>query len=264
MADGWDPSEARTWLAHLRSNETSRDKESSQFTTFVRATTDIIISNSDYLPPTFTLDYIRLRMLQMDFQTLMYQVACRQIFVNIVKALKWDGSIPQSAYNDLYTRVSVIVSDDESDHKFSQRTEDVALEIVRAAYKLCKCTGVPSLKHLLVVEHELRNHCDRKGEVFNFDLLEKALSSQIHITINREVKAIKDFSPSQITNRYLPGTPTKSMAGSTNMQTDILRVAQHTAHIVVLHWRVWAPILYGQPVKQTCHRVSADGAGPRS
>ena len=195
---------------------------------------------------------------------MMYQVACRQIFVNIVKALKWDGSIPQSAYNDLYTRVSVIVSDDESNHNSSQRTEDVALEIVRAAYNVCKCAGVPSLKHLLVVEHELRNHSDRKGEVFDFDLLEKALSSQLQSTINREVKAMKDLSPSQITNRYLPGTPTNSMAGSTNMQTDILRIAQRTAHIAVLHWRVWAPILYEQPVKQTCHRVSAVGAGPRS
>ena len=199
----------------------------------------------------------------MDLQTLMYQAACRRIFVNILKALKWNGSIPQSAYNDLYTRISVLISDEKSNDDHPQRAEDVALEIVRAAYSVCKCPGVPALKHLMFAEHHLRNYCDQQSDVLDFDHLEKALSSQIHLTVEREVKAMKDLSPVQITNRYLPETPIKSIADSTNVQTEITRIAQRTAHIAVLHWRIWAPILYEQPVEQICHRVSAVEAGPR-
>ena len=81
------------------------------------------------------------------------------------------------------------------------------------------------------------------------ETLRSYLAEDLQELIKREVETIKGFTPMQISDRYLPVGSAQVPSRSLTQDTELLLVAQQIAHISVLHWRVWAPILYEQPYK---------------
>lgn len=236
IAEGWDPSEARTWLANEQ-EERSLPPGSS---TFIAAVTDLISQDANQLPPTFTLDYVRLRNLQADFRGLKYRVTCLQTLKATLKNIKWIGTLPQSSYDNLFGRISVLMSDNLPMIDYSQRIDDAALEIVREAYKLSKNPRIPAVEDLDFAQTYLRDSCEGDNDVF--EDLEVSLGDQLHRLVEREIDAIGNLTPVQIINHYTLETTLVSE------EAELLCMAQRIAHIAVLHWRVWAPMIYKQPL----------------
>lgn len=71
---------------------------------------------------------------------------------------------------------------------------------------------------------------------------EDEMSTLVHL----EVEAIFDVNPLQILNRYDPGPHGSSMKNRRGGDLNLQSISKRAAHIKVLHWRVWAPILYNQ------------------
>lgn len=240
LSHGWDVREARDWFAKER-----QARNTSQALPMLAALiTDLVITDSAMLPPTFTLDYIRMQTLQSQFQRLMYQIACRWTFEETLNSLS-QKSIPQSSYNDLYARISVLTSDEESRRYPSQKTKDISLEIVRLAYRLSSPHKVPSSEDLDFAESNLLYASSPSTNVF--ESLQRYLAEDLHQLVEDEVTTIKDLTLVQITNRY--HSEPSIRPGVITEESDLLRIAQQIAHISVLHWRVWGPILYDQPHK---------------
>lgn len=237
IADGWDPTEAQTWFT----NEQQARGLSSRSCTFTAAITDLIVQTAESLPPTFTLDYIRLRTLQADFQSLKSRAACLQTLKAMLKSLGWNGAIPQCSYDDFFARISVLISDEALKPDQSETIGDVTLEVVREAYKLCEISKLPTAEDLDFAENYLRDSWEGKNRVFAE--VKSSLCEQLHNLVEEEVEAIGNLTPVQIINRYAP-------EGSelVTEQVELLRMAQKIAHIAVLHWRVWASIVYKQAV----------------
>jgi len=241
IAKGWDVSQARTWMTEKRRER----RKSSGLHTLAASATSLVGTNSDTLPPTFTLDYIRLRILQDQYKDLIYQTACRWTFEEILDLLHWEKSIPQRSYDHLFARISAIISDDEIRCEPSRRTEVVALELVREAYTLCDIQRVPDPDDLEFATSNLV-HASYPTTTVCMDL-SRFLDEDLHDMVEEEVEAIKTLTPMSISNRYQPECSLQAPSRAMTQQTELLRVAQQICHISVLHWRVWGPILYDLP-----------------
>lgn len=241
ISDGWDPSQAKAWFTH----EQQTRSPARGVLRIAPAVTDMIISNAKTLPPTFTLDYTRLQILQTHFERLMHHASCCWAFEEVVYSLGWHGTIRKSTYNDLFARISIITSDPESRCNPHQQTSDIALEIVRAAYGLCNIVRLPSQVDVELSEYSLDYACDVTTGVYRD--LHAYLAEDLRDSVQEEVESIKDLTPMQISNRYTPSASIRSLQQDNTPQTELLRMAQLIAHISVLHWRVWGPILYELP-----------------
>ena len=255
IENGWDPSEARTWLASERKSRSLPSGAS----TIIPAVTSTIVYDDDYLPPTFTLDYARLRSLQTQFQNLMDRAACLRTFEAILKMLGCNAPIPQSSNNDLFARISTLTSDQPNR---SEQVADIALEVVSRAYRVCKIPGPPSSTDLEFAERHLQQNYERRNN--NFSDLERLLGDELLHLTEQETNIIGNFSPVQIVNHYQPQSSNKSSAKPVTIDSELLSIAQKIAHITVLHWRVWAPLIYNEPVGRRFQDSNAASAAPAS
>lgn len=241
IAEGWDVSRARAWFV----NERRAKSQSSGITVLVPAITKLVVTNSDRLPPTLTLDYIRIRILQKDFEDLMYQAACRWTLEEVVSSLDWQRPIPQTCYDILFARVCVITAAEESRRSPQELMEDVALEIVRTAYNLCQTSKLPSPKDLEFAESNLEYSSDVSTSVYQD--LHSYMAEDLQDIVDEEVRTTRDFTPMQIANRYLSHNSVRPSTSNVTEHARIQLLAQQISHISVLHWRVWGPLLYEQP-----------------
>ena len=255
IENGWDPSEARTWLASERQSRSIPSGTS----TIVPAVTSIIVYDDDYLPPTFTLDYTRIRSLQTQFQNLMDRAACLRTFEAMLRRLGCNAPIPKSFNNDLFARISTLAID-QPDH--SEQVADIALEVVSRAYKVCKIHRLPSSTDLEFAERHLQQNYDRTND--NFSDLERVLGDELLHLTEQEISIIGNFSPVQIVNHYQPQISSKSLATPVTIESELLSIAQRIAHITVLHWRVWAHLIYNEPVGRKFQDSNPASASPIS
>ena len=255
IENGWDPSEARTWLANERQSRSLPSGAS----TIVPAVTSMIVHDDDYLPPTFSLDYARLRSLQTQFQYLMDRIECLRTFEAILKMLGCNAPIPKSFNNDLFARISTLTGDQPNR---SEQVADLALEVVSRAYKVCKIPNLPSSTDLEFAERRLQQKYERAND--NFSDLERLLGDQLLHLTEQEISIIGNFSPVQIVNHYQPQSSSKTSAKSVTIESELLSIAQMIAHMAVLHWRVWAPLIYNEAVGEKFQDSNPASAAPAS
>ena len=255
IENGWDPSEARTWLASERQSRSIPSGTS----TILPAVTSMIVYDDDYLPPTFTLDYARLRSLQTQFQNLIDRAACLRTFEAVLRRLGCNAPIPRPFNNDLFARISTLAID-QPDR--SEQVVNIALEVVSRAYKVCKIRHLPSSADLEFAERHLQQNYERTND--NFSDLERLLGDQLLHLTEQEISIIGNFSPVQIVNHYQPQSSSKSSATPVTIESELLGISQKIAHITVLHWRVWAPLIYNEPVGKKFQDSNPASASPAS
>lgn len=234
---GW---EALRWLP-WESHEQKRS-EAPTISAFSMAFIDLIALNTIDLPVPFTLDYDRIRALQTDFQILMYQSICRRTFQRLLNLQGWTGFVPQASYDTLFSRLSIIATASGLAHDVLQRPEVIALEIIRETHYLSNKTGLPD-QHVLDVTVAMLQEASKPTSPIHEDL-EQDLLFRLEDLVEEEMDAIDDFTPVQMANRY---ASQGSRFTNINEKLSLEIVAGRIAHIAVLHWRVWAPILYQRP-----------------
>lgn len=203
MADGRDLFGARMWFHNLQEAD---GEPRSGLWTLVRTLTEAVVFNEDYFPPTFYLDYHRLRRLQLYFQFLVFQAACRQTLTQILRTLHWTGKIPQESHASLFSKVAVLMSDRGLQYDFWQERHNVALEIVRAAYAVCsRDRELPTPEDQDFAESFLRRCCDPGEPIFG--QLQGSLALELEDKVDDEVSAIEDLGPEQLMRRLVPQRP---------------------------------------------------------
>ena len=239
IADGWDVMGARTWVKIQEGHQ----QFGSGLWVLVEAITDAVVFYHEKFLPTLILDHNRLRTLQLDFQTLFYQVACQQTLKKILESLGFTGEILPRSSADLFLKVAVLISDPGLLYDYRQRRNDVAAEVVRAAYAACGHRKLPLSDDLELANDCLRRCCDPKDHLFGD--LQNSLAMKLKGRIHDEMRAIKHLTPVQLMRCLIPQKPGFAIESETE---GLIHIAKRISHIAEIHWRIWGPILYERPM----------------
>ncbi|KAL9576648.1 MAG: hypothetical protein Q9212_006927, partial [Teloschistes hypoglaucus] len=250
IASGWSVSHERRWFEAGYDNPKDHDS----FLMFKESVIDMIVSSWDAFPTTFISDIERLHALEHEFRLHLYGTACGYTLTNTLHQLGWTREPPTWARVECMRRVWDVVAAQQDDHLSLGARQDVVLEIVRAAYKVRHITTLPDNETLSFAKAYLYEATNTHTPLHHMikDRLRNALLDIVHA----EATAIFNLSPLEMLNRYDPNPSSSSSPPTTTMmmmmapqpeQTSLLTsVARKAAHVLVLHWRVWAPILYNQ------------------
>ena len=171
----------------------------------------------------------------------LYQEACNQAFADTLQRLGWIGMPPSDSYSKMLTRILALIAARGRRNPAAYNRE-VALEVVQEAYHLCNFKSLPDERLVTLAQVHLQQATNLTSTVYGEtrDLLGNDLAD----LVDQEVKDLIDLTPLQMLNHLSPGPlnseTTCSLHGLSN-------IAKRTAHIAVLHWRIWGPILYEQP-----------------
>jgi hypothetical protein len=195
------------------------------------------------LPATFDDERGRLRMLRSDLQDLIYLDICCYILSVL---LNGERQTPQT-YHVLKTRLWYILEEDEEDetvdgeNRWIRNMEPIALEIARAKSMIAPETGPLCPSAIDTVEIHVQRHFTQFTQVF------KVFSTNLFRNLQQETLTVA--------KRYLQMTPleiSESQRGPASEQrepgtppyADVQSIAKRLAHVGVLHWWIWGPLVY--------------------
>ncbi|KAL8733367.1 MAG: hypothetical protein Q9166_002191 [cf. Caloplaca sp. 2 TL-2023] len=240
IAAGWSISRERRWFEIAYAHPEREDR----FLMFKERVVDRIVTPTAGFPTALASDHERLKQLQHDFRLCHYHLACGHTFANALHRLGWKGGPPPQAYTDCMKHIGAIIGAQGPDFKFCAHP-DVVLEIVRHAFKVCNIDALPDQGTLWYTEIYFREALNYRTAFYGE--IEGTLWDELSRLVHAEVDAIFNMTPLEILNRYDSGPPGSSTnihgAGDLSLES----ISKRAAHIIVLHWKVWAPIFYNQP-----------------
>lgn len=253
---------ACSWFESRREAEADNYLRAPRLSTFIKAIIKLVVSNHPHYPSTFEYDFDRLRLLQLDFQNCLTQAACSQAFIECLGHLGHDRLPSIETITTLHLRICSLIAAADSRSDLCKQANAVALEIVRECYSICGKKSLPSASRVDRTERRVLE-CWTTGSPA-FQELESTLKADFALLIDKEVKTIKSMDPIEILS-YLNPPPSPAFASSRSprehllsyqelpwgrsehLEESLVNMAKRTAHIAILHWRVWLPILYKQP-----------------
>lgn len=211
---------------------------------FKESVVDRIVTFAAGFPITLAGDHERLKQLQHDFRLCHYHAACGYTFTYTLQKLGWRGPPPPTIYTECMKRIGAIVGALGLDFNFEAHP-DVVLEIVREAFKVCNITALPDHSTIRSTQLYFQRALDRRSPFYSE--VESMLWGELSTRVHSEANAIFDMTPLEILNRYDPGPPGSSMNNNRGGDLSLESISKRAAHIIVLHWRIWAPIFHNLP-----------------
>ncbi|KAJ5579164.1 hypothetical protein N7450_008031 [Penicillium hetheringtonii] len=231
-------------------------------------------------PETFFFDSERLWQLRGTIQNLINLEIAWYIFESYVHTQKRYLSARDETYATFRTRIwslmedgmdltsradSNAADDDDPDlrggTRWTQNMRCISLEIARFACAACCLDNVVADEVMTPIESALEWHLSNESDLFRY--FQNTMRSKVMAATLASAQKYLPLSPlaiceSQRIGPQQPSTgpatlgassstatsPSASAQSPTSQQYDIDRVGMRLAHIGVLHWRVWAPILY--------------------
>ncbi|KAF2840809.1 T-complex 11, partial [Patellaria atrata CBS 101060] len=256
--------------SHLKENTESVDRPNavpSPFGIFIHALLKLVTSPdvSQNFPETFSLDDERLRTLRAELHDEVYFEICYAVFKQLLNVIKENGHKPRgeieaTTKRTLRSSLFAILGEctDQGGRSWARNTENVAVELVRRALLICGAS-YPHRSDALLGEVEQRL-LPALSSPFSIafaehaEVLEVELSRKVHDLATAQLSA----SPMALFNNLAipsappppPPPPVPSAvrpSPSTKPPPPMDRLtefARRIAHIAVLHWRIWAPMVY--------------------
>ncbi|KAJ5963576.1 uncharacterized protein N7479_003452 [Penicillium vulpinum] len=232
-------------------------------------------------PETFLFDSERLWQLRSTVQNLINLDIAWYIFESYVNKHKRYLSTPEETYSTFRSRIWSLMedgmdlenrvagnpdnNDDDPDHRggkrWTQNMRCIALEIARFACAALQLDPVVADEVIAPIEEALEWHLSNESELFVF--FQNSMRAKILATTLAAARRYLPLSPLAICESQrapmsaavgpaVPQTGTTNASTSTNtsslafapQQSDVERIGMRLAHMGVLHWRVWAPLLY--------------------
>ena len=246
IASGFPVSEAYDWFGYAAQDGSQEPvSPKTRLVVFTRAMVDVIITDRASSYPTLVHDADRLRGLHHDFRKCILQEICNDAFKRALLLVGYVYRPPLESYKHLQRRIDILSESCYSISNIVLDAETIAMEIIREVYRVCNFNNLPDLQLLGNTERYLNEAWNPDSNMYQ--LLEDFLCDDLEDMMDEELDLISNLSPLQILNHYNPDTSFLEVRS----EPDPLRtIAQRLAHITVLHWRIWAPILYDQPLNQ--------------
>ncbi|KAL4985367.1 T-complex protein 11-domain-containing protein [Aspergillus falconensis] len=238
---------SRLWYQDLRERELRRMKSPAQTDSFwplallFQGLSEFLLHfhSPDGFPDTFDFDADRLWQLRGSLQNAINLEICWYIFESYIHTQRRYLPAPTQTYATFRSRIGTLMEETEDCIRGSSRwlknVRYIALEIARLATECCGDATISddiiglieaSLEWHLSNEHGLFQH-------FQSSLREKLLEATFNTA-----KRYLNMSPLAICESQ------RVPSHTADQHYDIERIATRLAHIGVLHWKVWAPMLY--------------------
>ena len=202
---------------------------------------NIVKSSKSKYPSTFVFDTDRLHCLQTRFRYKLHKEIIRRTLAHFAtrSRCKRQGASTMSSQH-LLSRIDTLVNPTDLASNWSTTASMIALEIVRCLPEFNSSTSLPTVKILQEVETFLQNAASTESDLRT--AAEKHLQERLRPLVSREVKAGKCLTLSQLSNRYQPCL--RKDQAPMSQQEELEAIAKKIAHLSILHWRIWGPILY--------------------
>ena len=221
---------------------------------FMHAVVDLVVSNSANFPPTFEYDVQRLHCLQAEFQVCVRMASYCIVFIEAAGHLGFIISPTREVCNNLTQQITDLTASLDAAVDSAAHYEAVTLHIVRQAYLYCGNDSLPPDSVLKEMERTLRRA--RNPHKIEFHRMQAMLFNDLYDLVEEQVISTINLNPWSVIDRLNP-TPSDLYAPEEDV-VILPAVARRLAHILVLHWRVWAPILYQQPSGRVPHQTSGE------
>lgn len=204
----------------------------------------LAIRPNNVYPETFDFDIERLRQLRSDTQDLINLEICCFVFNKVIYDLKRLSTTSSQTFNTLQSRIWSLLEqcDDrcQDEVRWQKHTNDVALEIARAAHVVCGMIGRMDADVIMHAERLLSWCLDTRSPIYLET--QKAVQATLDETMVRYVRQYILMSPLAICESQR--AKQSVLEGQVQRHAGVEAIGRRVAHIGVLHWRVWAPILH--------------------
>lgn len=238
IADGWHFRDARSWL------ELEYPLEQSCLPNVVQALIGIVTDDKprNPWPSTLTCDIDRLMVLKMELHGLLYRRACFQACDATVRALGRQTPLPPESYDRLWNRIEAVLEIEITGKTLAISNKAPSLEIVREACRVCNVATLPADDIIRFADEHIYLCMDSQSR--DSQRHRDQLGDQLDRLVDAEIQHLVQLAPVQMVN-YISQPPRDQ--GSDEEIKRLKSIARRLAHISILHWKVWAPILYDQP-----------------
>ena len=216
-----------------------------------RAIVESVVAPGNTLPITFAFDEDRLAELRHDFRLFNHHTTVLDVATRLLEE-GWPHTLPQSKVVETISRIQQLIYSviEPPSHV------DITLEMYRAIHE-----SRDRSCHAIVGPKLMRSIQDRFSTALAEETVQlRRLCDQLHDQVDREIRVIANATPLQIHELY---TPTWRPQGPESTLSP-KNMAQRIAHISVLHWRVWGPILHQYPQQERSAWLAAQSPEPPS
>lgn len=220
---------------------------------FMHAVVDLVVAKRANFPPTFEYDVQRLYRLQAEFQDCVRMATYGVIFIQAVGHLGFIVSPTREVCDNLTRQITDLTGNLDAAVGSATHYEAVTLQIVRQAYLYCGNDSLPSDFLLKEMERTLRRAS--YAHTIEFRQVQAMMFNNLYDLVEDHVISTINLNPWAVIDRLNP-MPSDPYAPEEDINLHI--VARRLAHILVLHWRVWAPILYQQPQGRMLDQTSGE------
>lgn len=237
------PLDARNWL---RDELESAEYQDQMVPSHLQALTSALLRDLLYndlasmCPQTFYLDVDRLRALRTELNGRVYQAICREILreVSNPSANPLDMA---KAYDVLQRSIAAIVG---TSGRYADKVDNIAVEIARVALMLEGRYQHYDANLLGLVEQKLSNYLRPDSSAFRQGAM--ALFERLVPKLQTRVSDHVRFSALDLQETLVPNVPSQKHPvllhqATIDVDEDVVR---RLAHIIVLHWQVWAELAY--------------------
>lgn len=191
------------------------------------------------LPDTLAYDRLRIRQLQEDVQDLIYLHICIQVFSDFLR--QRFGAVSRRTFATLECRITTIIENDDAESRnesWQAQIADVAMEITQAAYV------ERGLEHCMIPDDDFKCTTIHLKQAFEnrFGLLANKLLAKLEERTFAHAAIFQKQSPLQISEAQKRWQ--QSRHDDKLWRADMEDVARRVAHIAVLHWKIWAGLVY--------------------
>ena len=243
IANGWDYDDARAWLDSGCGSETALPRPHPYLPEIVRGMIELISDDrpKQPWPSNLLYDADRLMALKIELHVTIYRRACLQACDATMRAFGRQTPMAPEECERLWKRIEAVLEIEVLGQNLLISNRNSVLEIVREACRICGVLTLPE-EGLLSFAEWHTNLCmnPHYGGSQRFrDDLGRRLTDMVDI----EVQGLVGMTPLQMLN-YASQRPREQETDDESRR--LLGIARRLAHISVLHWRIWTPILYDQ------------------
>ncbi|KAL2833411.1 Tcp11-domain-containing protein [Aspergillus cavernicola] len=270
--DNFRVESSRLWYQDLRERELRRMEDPMQTDGFwplsllFQGLSELLLqfNSPEAFPETFLFDSERLWQLRAWLQNSINLEICRHIFESSVHSQRRYLPTPAQTYATFRSRIGTLMEENDDCTRGSPRwlrnVRCIALEIARFTNTACCGDSTISDDVISQIEALLEWHLSNEHGLFQY--FQNALREKLLEATFSSAKRFLNMSPLAICDsQRIP-----SHTAADQQQYDMERVSMRLAHMGVLHWRVWAPILYvresvpptGESIFQSEHEMAHD------
>jgi len=222
--------EPRTWFRNAIKDSTD------PYNSFIRATTEMLSpSKSSSFPATFTFDFERLDAIRDDIREATCLRLALLFFQLLLRQPSCKRDLDAATIDSLRAKLLAILSEEEGPHRWIKGSNAVALHLAQAAHEFSGNSGLVDASTVRMAEGWFQKHLRVGSPVY----------VQVEAVVVKDVTALVQ----QVMKSWssLSTSPILRAADLTGSSVELASIAQRTAHIAFLHWRIFGKLYAAGP-----------------